>query len=143
MAKEKAKLETTLETKKKNTWDRSSIRTSSERRQRTDERRSWGCTGTGTGGGSAHVREAALELLLVSQLLQPRPVCVGGRVGEGQLAADGAHPRRYASCALCSEIRRGRGVRGRGCALQPTATDRMRRLSQLGRQVDGVSAASW
>ena len=36
---------------------------------------------------SQRVREAALELLLVSQLLQPRPVAVG----DGQLGGAGRH----------------------------------------------------
>jgi hypothetical protein len=43
-----------------------------------------------------HVREAALELLLVSQLLQPGSVCV---VGDGKL--DGAHLSLSLS-ALCA-----------------------------------------
>jgi len=47
---------------------------------------------------SQRVREAALELLLVSQLLQPRPVGVG--VGEGQLGGAGRHHKHKAELLL-------------------------------------------
>jgi hypothetical protein len=93
--------------------------------------------------GSAHVREAALELLLVPQLLQPRPVCVGGgRVGDGKLAAaDGAHLSDPAeACALQSDrvneetysLSRARPAGKLACCEKPTYV-------QVARDAQGVS----
>ena len=56
----------------------------------------------GIGNGTRNVREAALELLLVSQLLQPGLVSVG----DGQLAAGGGAAGRHRRRAVSVCVRR-------------------------------------